>query len=72
VRKIIKQKALELGFCAVGFSKADFLEKEARALETWLNDGMHSSMSYMKNNPEKRIRSPETGSWRKIDHFSCL
>jgi len=55
VRKIIKQKALELGFCAVGFSKADFLEKEARALETWLNDGMHSSMSYMKNNPEKRI-----------------
>ena len=30
MRKIIKQKALELGFCAVGFSKADDYEAKIR------------------------------------------
>lgn len=48
-RKFIRQKALELGFCAVGISKAEFLDQEARTLDGWLNDGMHGPMAYMKN-----------------------
>ncbi len=50
----IKQKALKLGFTAVGISKADFLEKESHYLENWLKEGMHGEMAYMGNHVEKR------------------
>ena len=50
----IKNKAFDLGFSFVGISKADFLEKEARQLETWLNNNFHGKMSYMENYFDKR------------------
>ena len=50
----IKQKALDLGFSAVGISKAEFLEKESQFLKDWLNNGFHGEMQYMKNHFEKR------------------
>ena len=50
----IKQKAMDLGFSFVGISKAEFLEKEARELETWLKSDHHGEMSYMENYFDKR------------------
>lgn len=53
--KKIKQKALELGFSAIGISKADFLENESKQLKVWLNKGYHGEMQYMENHFDKRV-----------------
>ncbi len=50
----IKNKANELGFSAVGISKADFLENESQILKDWLEKGFHGEMHYMENHFEKR------------------
>lgn len=51
----VRQKALELGFDACGFSKAGPLDEEAFRLEQWLNQNLHSSMGWMEHHFEKRI-----------------
>lgn len=51
----VREKALELGFEAVGFSRAVKLDQEARRLEDWLNKGHHGTMSWMENHFDKRI-----------------
>ena len=51
----VRERALELGFEAVGFSRAVKLDKEARRLEDWLNKGHHGKMSWMENHFDKRI-----------------
>jgi epoxyqueuosine reductase len=51
----IKARALELGFSAVGISRAEALSDEARKLEQWLARGMHGEMRYMEENFEKRV-----------------
>lgn len=51
---LIKKKAYELGFSFVGFSEADFLEKEAYQLEKWLNQNHNGMMGYMSNHFDKR------------------
>lgn len=51
----IKKKALELGFDAVGVSKAVFLEEEAPKLENWLNQGKHGEMKWMENHFDMRL-----------------
>jgi len=53
--KLIKAKAIELGFDFCGVAKADFLEDEAPLLETWLKNGMHGQMNYMANHFDKRL-----------------
>ncbi len=53
--KLIKQKALDLGFMSVGISKATFLEDEAPRLEQWLTKNMHGEMGYMANHFDKRL-----------------
>lgn len=53
--KKIKQKVLELGFSAIGISKADFLENESKQLKVWLNKGYHGEMQYMENHFDKRV-----------------
>ena len=53
--KKIKQKALDLGFSAIGISKADYLEKESKQLKEWLDKDFHGEMQYMENHFEKRI-----------------
>lgn len=55
--KIIKEKALEIGFDDVGIIKADFLSDQKNYLQDWLNKGFHAEMSYMQNNFEKRLDS---------------
>lgn len=51
----IREKALELGFDACGFSSVQKLDDEAFRLEQWLQQNLHGSMSWMERNFEKRI-----------------
>lgn len=51
----IKSKAAELGFDFCGISKAEFLENEAKLLETWLNRNYNGKMAYMANYFDKRL-----------------
>jgi epoxyqueuosine reductase len=55
LKHFIKTKAQELGFFFTGFSKAQFLEDEARQLEKWLKAQHHGKMSYMENHFDKRV-----------------
>lgn len=51
---LIRAKALEIGFDAIGFAKADELSSERENLERWLADGMHAEMKWMERNPSRR------------------
>ncbi len=53
--KLIKDEALRLGFSAVGIAKAEFLEKEAPRLETWLKNSYQGEMQYLENYFDKRL-----------------
>lgn len=53
--KLIKRKALDLGFFYCGISKADFLEDDARHLDAYLKQNYHGKMSYMENHYDKRL-----------------
>lgn len=53
--KELKSRARALGFEFVGISKAEFMDEEARRLETWLNAGSHGKMGYMANHFDKRV-----------------
>lgn len=52
---LIKNGAKDLGFDFCGISKADFLEDEARLLETWLKRNYNGKMTYMANYFDKRL-----------------
>ncbi|MEQ9310643.1 MAG: tRNA epoxyqueuosine(34) reductase QueG [Balneolaceae bacterium] len=52
---LIRQKALQLGFDACGFAKAERLNTEAERLEKWLSEDRHGTMDWMANNFEKRV-----------------
>lgn len=54
ISKLIKSKAKEIGFSAIGISKAEFLKKESSHLKNWLDNGFHGEMQYMENHFEKR------------------
>ncbi|MDA3781062.1 MAG: tRNA epoxyqueuosine(34) reductase QueG, partial [Bacteroidales bacterium] len=53
--KLIKQKALEIGFSDVGISKVEFLKTDSENLKTWLKNDMNADMSYMANHFDKRV-----------------
>lgn len=53
--QLIQQEAQRLGFEGIGFAKAEYMESEARRLETWLQQGMHGKMQYMENHFDKRV-----------------
>lgn len=53
--QFIKKEAKRLGFLSCGISKAEFLEKEAPRLETWLKKNAHGEMHYMENHFDKRL-----------------
>ncbi len=50
----IKHKALEMGFNAVGVSRAAFLEEEAQRLRWWLGKGLHGTMHWMERHGSHR------------------
>lgn len=47
-------KAKQLGFDLVGFSKADLLQDESGKLQQWLDKGYQATMNYMEKNFSKR------------------
>ena len=51
----IRRWAEELGFSAVGFSKAQRLETEEPRLAAWLAEERHGSMGYLERNFDKRL-----------------
>ena len=56
----IKQKALDLGFDAVGITTAQAIEPcQAQYLKNWLTAGCAGQMRYMHNNIEKRTNPAE-------------
>ncbi|MBO6524217.1 MAG: tRNA epoxyqueuosine(34) reductase QueG [Balneolaceae bacterium] len=52
---LIRNRALELGFDACGFAKAERLDTEAERLAKWLDEDRHGTMDWMANNFEKRV-----------------
>jgi len=52
---LIKKEAERLGFLSCGISKAEFLEKEAPRLESWLKNNYQGELHYMENNFDKRL-----------------
>lgn len=53
--RFIKEKASALGFLSCGIAKVEFLEKEAKQLESWLKNDFHGKMVYMENHFDKRV-----------------
>ncbi|MCG8373884.1 MAG: DUF1730 domain-containing protein, partial [Balneolales bacterium] len=53
--QLIRNYALELGFDACGFAKAEQLQDDARKLEQWLKEDRHGTMDWMAKNFEKRV-----------------
>jgi len=53
--KSVKEKALALGFDAIGIVPIDELKYEGEFLKKWLSHNYNGSMKYMENNVDKRI-----------------
>lgn len=51
---LIRAKALDLGFEACGFAKAEYMEPEARRFQEWLAQGRNAGMEWIENYQEKR------------------
>lgn len=51
----IRNYALQLGFDACGFAKAERLNTEAERLEQWLSEDKHGTMNWLANNFDKRV-----------------
>ncbi len=52
--KLIKQKAIEIGFHKVGIAKAEELKTEGEHLKEWLEMGLNGEMKWLEREPEKR------------------
>lgn len=52
---VVKSISARMGFEFCGIAKAEFLNDDARRLETWLNKGMHGNMAYMENHFDLRV-----------------
>ncbi|MFM2393903.1 MAG: hypothetical protein RLZZ546_1885 [Bacteroidota bacterium] len=55
ISTLVKRKAIDLGFSGIAFSKAEYMNEEAKNLEKWLNQNYHGEMSYMANHFDKRV-----------------
>ena len=51
----IKNRALDLGFCACGIAKVRNLEEEQNHLQHWLDGNLNGTMRYMANHFDKRL-----------------
>jgi epoxyqueuosine reductase len=60
----LEEKALELGFCAVGFARADAAPATGERLRQWLADGAHGDMIWMEETADRRA-SP-AGLWPEV------
>ena len=53
--QFIRTQALDLGFDAIGFAQAAYLEDDDRRLSEWLEQARHGTMTWMENNHAKRV-----------------
>ncbi len=53
--KLIKAKAVELGFSGAGVARAETLETEGVRLQQWLSRGYQGTMEWMQKNFDKRV-----------------
>jgi epoxyqueuosine reductase len=60
----LRAKAEELGFCAVGFARADCAPRSGARLREWLADGAHGDMIWMAETATRRA-SP-AGLWPEV------
>lgn len=56
--RLIKEKALCLGFDLCGLARARSLDRQESVLREWLAAGMNDKMGYLERDPEKRF-NPE-------------
>lgn len=61
IKSRIREKALSMGFAAVGFARAESAEKTRRGLADFLAEGRHGDMDWLAATPERR-ESPD-GLW---------
>ena len=61
LRRFVADKAVELGFAAVGFAPADAAPEAGKRLHEWLADGSHGEMLWMAETADRRA-SP-AGLW---------
>ena len=54
IKKLIEEKASELGFVKIGFAKADVLTPESDNLKQWLDKGYDADMRWIKKGFDKR------------------
>src|SRR3954471_20766761 len=50
----LEEKARELGFCAIGFARADAAPASGERLRQWLADGAHGDMIWMEETADRR------------------
>ena len=56
IAQAIKSEALQLGFSACGFAKAEPVSEEmTRVLDRWTDNGFHADMQYMERNRHLRL-----------------
>jgi epoxyqueuosine reductase len=66
----LRERAEELGFCAVGFARADAAPASGERLRQWLADGAHGDMIWMEETAERRA-SP-AGLWPEVRSIISL
>jgi epoxyqueuosine reductase len=55
IAQAVRQKAIELGFSACGFSPAERLDALEPFLDGWVASGMHGEMGYLARNTDVRV-----------------
>jgi epoxyqueuosine reductase len=54
IKKLIEEKAIELGFVKIGFAKAEVMENESSRLNEWLDKNYDADMNWIKRGYDKR------------------
>ena len=67
---MLKEKAVDLGFSAVGVARADAAPKAAERLHAWLASGAHGEMLWMEERAAQR-GSP-AGLWPEVKSVIAL
>ena len=57
--KLVKEKALELGFDICGIARPRVLSENLEVLKSWCSEGMNDRMDYLARNTEKRADPAE-------------
>jgi epoxyqueuosine reductase len=67
---LLKDKAAELGFAAVGIARADAAPRTGERLRQWLEEGRHGSMIWMEE--REHHRASPTGLWPEVKSVIAL